>query len=105
MKAWSSFSATDINNDNELNIEELKVLIWLVDGEEPDGNRVKRDMKLIDEDGGGTIDRMEWINYLANPKGNYFNAELKKQFDECDEDNSGSIDIDEFVGIFIQAWE
>ena len=73
MKAWASFSATDINNDNELNVEELKTLIWLIDDQEPHSNRVKSDMQLIDEDGGGTIDRMEWIMYLANPKGNYFN--------------------------------
>jgi len=41
MKAWSSFSATDINNDNELDIQELKTLIWLTDGEEPDDRRVQ----------------------------------------------------------------
>jgi hypothetical protein len=33
MKPWASFSATDINNDNELDISELKTLIWLMDGE------------------------------------------------------------------------
>ena len=40
MRAWSSFSATDINNDNELDIQELKTLIWLSDGNEPDDRRV-----------------------------------------------------------------
>lgn len=40
MKPWASFSATDINNDNELDIVELKTLIWLTDGEEPDAGRV-----------------------------------------------------------------
>lgn len=61
MKPWSSFSATDINNDNELDVVELKTLIWLTDGEEPDGKRVAKDLKLIDDDGSGTIDRIEWI--------------------------------------------
>ena len=32
IKPWSSFSATDINNDNSLDIGELKTLIWLQDG-------------------------------------------------------------------------
>jgi hypothetical protein len=35
MKPWASFSATDINNDNELDSGELKTLIWLIDEEEP----------------------------------------------------------------------
>ena len=40
MKPWASFSATDINNDNELDAGELKTLIWLVDEKEPTENRV-----------------------------------------------------------------
>lgn len=67
MKPWASFSATDINNDNELDAGELKTLIWLIDEEEPDETRVQRDMALIDRDGSGTIDRLEWILYLASP--------------------------------------
>lgn len=40
MKPWASFSATDINNDNELDAMELKTLIWLIDEEEPLESRV-----------------------------------------------------------------
>jgi len=40
MKPWASFSATDINNDNELDSQELKTLIWLVDEVEPSEVRV-----------------------------------------------------------------
>ena len=40
MKPWASFSATDINNDNELDSMELKTLIWLIDEEEPIESRV-----------------------------------------------------------------
>ena len=67
MKPWASFSATDINNDNELDTGELKTLIWLIDEEEPSESRVQRDLKLMDRDGSGTIDRLEWILYLASP--------------------------------------
>jgi len=45
LNAWSSFSATDINNDNSLDISELKVLIWLIENEEPDDIRVMKYMK------------------------------------------------------------
>lgn len=40
MRPWSCFSACDINNKNELDSQELKTLIWLIDGEEPDDRRV-----------------------------------------------------------------
>lgn len=31
MRSWSSFGATDVNNDNELDIDELKTLIWVME--------------------------------------------------------------------------
>jgi len=87
MKSWASFSATDINNDNQLDAKELKFMIWLVDGYEPDDRRIAKDMELIDTDQNGTIDRIEWIKYLASPDGEgaaYFNFGLKKRFDLYD---------------------
>ena len=104
MKPWASFSATDINNDNELDVIELKTLIWLTDGEEPDGKRVAKDIKLIDTDGGGTIDRIEWIQYLASPTGqgaSYFDFNLKNLFDKYDEDKDGSVNYEEFLNIIM----
>jgi Ca2+-binding EF-hand superfamily protein len=67
MKPWASFSATDINNDNELDAAELKTLLWLIYDVEPKEARVQRDLKIMDRDGNGTIDRLEWIMYLASP--------------------------------------
>ena len=97
MKSWSSFSATDINNDNELDTIELKTLIWLTDGVEPDDRRVQKDLKIIDDDQSGTIDRLEWIQYLSSPGGDGFNFELKALFDKYDGvDHSGTIELDEF---------
>lgn len=94
MRPWASFTATDINNDNELDIVELKTLIWLMDNEEPDDRRVQRDLALIDEDGSGSIDRLEWIMYLATPEGEnsrFFDFDLKEQFDLFDKNKDGSI--------------
>ena len=104
MKPWASFSATDINNDNELDVIELKTLIWLTDGEEPDGKRVAKDLKLIDDDKSGTIDRIEWIQYLASPTGqgaSYFDFNLKNLFDKYDEDKDGSVNYEEFLNIIM----
>ena len=45
MRAWASFSAVDINNDNSLDIMELKMLIWAMEGKEPDEQRMQMEMK------------------------------------------------------------
>lgn len=96
MRPWASFSATDINNDNELDAGELKTLIWLIDENEPSETRVQRDLKLIDADGSGTIDRLEYIQYLATPdigggagKDTSSGYNLKSMFDQCDQDKDG----------------
>ena len=104
MRAWSSFSATDINNDNELDIQELKTLIWLTDGEEPDDRRVQQDMKIIDEDQSGTIDRMEWVEYLSSPGGGDFNYELKELYDMYDGNKDGVISQEEFINIIVATY-
>ena len=101
MRPWACFSSTDINNDNELDIKELKTLIWLMEGEEPDDKRVQKDLKLIDEDKGGTIDRIEWINYLVTPPvaadgESEFDFNLKNSFDMYDLNHDGNIDLYEF---------
>ncbi|CDW74928.1 UNKNOWN [Stylonychia lemnae] len=109
MKPWASFSATDINNDNELDSMELKTLIWLIDEEEPLESRVQRDLKLMDRDGSGTIDRLEWIQFLASPDPTtgieIFDFSLKKAFDTHDHDKSGSIDQQELCDLLMENFE
>lgn len=104
MGPWSCFSATDINNDNEIDVLELKTLIWLMDGEEPDDRRVHKDLKVIDIDESGTIDRLEWISYLASPNGtgsDFFDFDMKEQFDCNDKDHDGFIMQEEFLIIIM----
>ena len=108
MRPWASFSATDINNDNELDVHELKTLIWLMDNEEPDDRRVQKDLKLIDEDGSGTIDRLEWIQYLATPDGegaDFFDFNLKQMFDDNDKDHDGAVNFEEFNNIIRETYK
>lgn len=94
MKLWASFSATDINNDNQLDSGELKTLIWLVEEKEPSEKRVQRDLKLIDSDGSGTIDRLEYISFLSSPADanggrEHLDFQLKSRFDTHDRDKDG----------------
>ena len=108
MTAWASFSSTDINNDNELDAIELKTLIWLTDDVEPDDNRILRDLALIDQDGGGTIDRLEWIEFLNGGNdelGAEKNIELKELFDLFDTDHSGQCEFDEFYMMILKTFE
>lgn len=97
---WASFSATDINNDNELDISELKTLFWLMENTEPDMMRVHMEMDAIDRDGNGTIDRIEFISYLVSPNEQgvgYFDFELRKSFERFDSNRDGRIDSTELV--------
>jgi len=107
MKIWSCFSAVDVNDDNELDADELKTLIWVVEGKEPDPRRIKKLLLLIDSDGGGTIDRAEFMEYMMNPSGDikYQNLEVKKYFDKYDIDGNGTIEIDEFRIIMINTFK
>ena len=61
-----------------------------MDDAEPDERRVQKDLKLIDEDKSGTIDRIEWISFIAAPEEEgrgYFNFGLKEEFDLHDSSN------------------
>lgn len=67
MGAWSTFTANDINNDNELDVNEIKMMWWLLDGKKPVNAKLEREIRIMDTDGNGTIDRLEWLSYLCSP--------------------------------------
>jgi Ca2+-binding EF-hand superfamily protein len=89
----------DINQDHILEANEVKVLLWLVEGVEPNEERVKREMSIMDKDKNGSISLGEWILYVCSidpVTGNtYFDYELKKKFDIYDTDSSGTIEKSE----------
>ena len=68
MGVWSTFSANDINNDNELDVNEIKMMWWLLDNKKPINSKLEREIKIMDTDGNGTIDRLEWLSYLCSPQ-------------------------------------
>ena len=99
MKAWAAFSATDINNYNYLSINELKILFWLFEVDEPNDFRLKRELVEMDTDKTETIDRMEWMQHLcvedSKTGHQVFRSNLKKMFDKYDEDKSGTLTVKE----------
>ena len=68
MKVWSTFTANDINNDNELDVTEIQMMMWLLEGAKPINARVVREIGIIDTDGSGSVDRIEWMSYVCAPQ-------------------------------------
>jgi Ca2+-binding EF-hand superfamily protein len=65
-------------------------------------------MKAMDEDGSGTIDRLEWIRYLAcsdSESGDEkFDFNLKKLFDQFDIDKDGLINFEELKNLLYEKF-
>jgi Ca2+-binding EF-hand superfamily protein len=95
MKPWCAFSACDINNDDQLNTSEMARLFELMEKKPPLVSRVQHDMKMIDKDGGGTVSRMEWMQYLVSPDPKSglesYDLKLRGLFDKFDEDHNARI--------------
>ena len=70
-------------------------------------SRVQHDMEAIDEDGSGTIDRVEWMMYLVTPDQSTnlesYDLHLRALFDKFDTDRNGKIDQDELEQ-FLQSY-
>ena len=99
MRAWAAFSATDINYDNYLTLNELKIMLWVYENEEPNEFRLKAELLEIDADKSNSIDRLEWLRHLCLPDKQsgkaVFRKELKEMFEKYDRDNSGDLSLKE----------
>ena len=95
MKIWSAFSANDLNNDNELDAYEMKVLFWLFDGKKPNKERIEREKVIMDADNSGTIDRLEWLAYLCSSsfeyEKDYYDFNLRSIFEQADKKKKGEL--------------
>ena len=104
METWSAFSANDINNDNMLDLHEIKMLIWLISKEKPTVSELEREMNIMDRDHSHTIDRIEWMSYLCAPVkqsmyqlGNmdYYDFEMRALFESKDVNHDGRLNFEE----------
>lgn len=95
MKAWAAFTATDINNDGKLDKNELKFLIYAYDDTIADIFRIEHELKIMDKDNSGQINREEWLNFLSTDPDNsgkrIFRSNLRMLFSKFDKDNSGML--------------
>jgi len=103
MKAWAAFTATDINNDGNLDKNELKFLIYAYDGTKADIFRIEHELKIMDKDGSGCINRDEWLNFLSTDPNNsgkrIFRSNLRNLFSKYDKDNSGILTKEEIFNL------
>lgn len=58
MNVWATFSASDIDSNHELDIGEIKTMWWLLDGKKPVNAQLEREIRTLDPDGTGKIDRI-----------------------------------------------
>ena len=47
MKYWAAFSASDINNDHKLDMEEIPALLHIMEGIKPSNYRINQELKII----------------------------------------------------------
>ena len=103
MKAWAAFTATDINNDGNLDKNEIKFLIYAYDGTKADIFRIEHELRIMDKDNSGCINRDEWLNFLSTDPNNsgkrIFRSNLRMLFSKFDKDNSGILNKDEIFNL------
>lgn len=95
-----------MDNSRTLDSREVKTLLWLCNGEEPNEERSQYELTLMDANHDGVIDFYEWIKYLtisydsetnnnSNENGRQnnqiFDFGLKMKFDLYDVNNDGTI--------------
>jgi len=108
MRAWSAFSASDVNGDNSIVTHELHPLLWIYEDQEPSDARVLNEMQEIDKDASGFIDRYEWVSNFCGPDKNgktIFRTSLKALFERHDVDNSGALCVTELRTLVGEAFK
>lgn len=107
IKAISLFMAVDKDMSHSLNKSEMGTLIWLLSGEEPNDDNLKKNIDLLDSNGDSAIELSEWLDFLAtkdNKGRRVINYTLKQKFDLYDCDGSGYISIDELEKMIVDSF-
>ncbi|KAL4486887.1 hypothetical protein ABPG72_009651 [Tetrahymena utriculariae] len=107
MRAWCAFSASDFNNKNRLSVQDLRILLWIYEDEEPNTFKVIAEMNNIDEDQSKTIDRKEWIRYLCSEDrtgGHVFKSNLKRNFEKFEKPTNGLVDVSNIKEILTEVF-
>lgn len=100
MKVWLAFVATDINEDNFLQIYDIKYLLYALEGSVPSDDRIVYEMEQLDNDKSGFVSCQEWLQYLCIDKSEsmekfVYKDELRQKFIAFDKDKSGFLCFNE----------
>lgn len=63
--SYVAFIVADEDQEHLLNLDELKVLLWLIRGKEPTPSIVDSYMKSLDRDHNGALSALEWVTFAV----------------------------------------
>ena len=63
--SYVAFIVADEDQEHLLNLDELKVLLWLIRGKEPTPSIVDSYMKSLDRDHNGVLSALEWVTFAV----------------------------------------
>ena len=78
----------------------------MYESEAPSDYRLTEEMKLLDKDESGEVDRSEWMKHLCSADSTgkmIFRANLKAQFEKYDIDNTGALNYQELQGLLKES--
>ncbi|ETV92057.1 hypothetical protein, variant 1 [Aphanomyces invadans] len=95
-----AFFAADDDHSMTVDVQELRILLWLMRKKEPTELQTKGMLLSLDDDENGQLSCMEWVHYASGidqSTGSLaFNAQLRYLFEQCDRDGNGSIHVADF---------
>lgn len=99
MSPYVAFIAADEDKQQQIDMRELRVLLWLIRGKEPNPELVDSIMKSLDRDHNGVLSALEWVSYaLENDRrtGNLsFTTQMQLLFSRADLDKDAALTLPE----------
>lgn len=99
MSPYVAFVAADEDSQHQIDMRELRVLLWLIRGKEPAPAIVDSIMKSLDRDHNGVLSVLEWVSYaLENDRrtGNLsFTTQMQLPFTRADQNKDAALTLPE----------
>jgi len=99
MSPYVAFVAADEDRQHQIDMRELRVLLWLIRGKEPATTIVDSIMKSLDKDHNGMLSALEWVSYaLENDRrtGNLsFTTQMQLLFTRADLNKDAALTLPE----------
>lgn len=99
MSSYVAFLAADEDQQHQIDLQELRVLLWLIRGKEPATGVVDSVMKALDKDHNGQLSALEWVSYALESDrrtGNLtFTTYMQLLFTRADRNNDAVLTLPE----------